>query len=396
MYITAKVPTSDSGTATLGMIVADSVAQKQEDHEHDQHDGQNQLELHVFHRSADRHGPIGQDRHVDGGRQSAAELLQELFDPVDDLDHVRARLALDVHDDGRGGVQAGTLGHPRGLPHVLDVVDHVGDVRQHDGPGGAVRDHDRLILRGREELVVGRDGVGLPTAVEVSFGLVDVGRDDRGPHVLEIQPAGQECGRIELHAHSRLLAAADADHADARLLCDLLGQPRIRQVFDLGQGERIGAQRQRQDGRVGRIGLVVDRRIRQVGRKVCRRRVDRRLDLLFGDVDVQRKLELQDDDRAPVRAGRRHLVEPRHLAELAFQGRRDGRRHHVRAGAGIERQDLDRGVVDLRQGGDRQLKVRDGADQYDRDHEQHGRDRPQNEQPRRTHWAACALLFLEL
>ncbi len=52
-YMTPNVPTSDSGTATLGMSVAGSVAQEQEDHHHDQRDGEQQLELHVAHRGAD-------------------------------------------------------------------------------------------------------------------------------------------------------------------------------------------------------------------------------------------------------------------------------------------------------------------------------------------------------
>ena len=47
-YMTANVPTSDSGTATLGMIVAGEVPQEQEDHHHHQADGQQQLELHVL------------------------------------------------------------------------------------------------------------------------------------------------------------------------------------------------------------------------------------------------------------------------------------------------------------------------------------------------------------
>ena len=46
-YMTPNVPTSDSGTATLGMIVAGDVAQEQEDDQHDQRDGEHQLELHV-------------------------------------------------------------------------------------------------------------------------------------------------------------------------------------------------------------------------------------------------------------------------------------------------------------------------------------------------------------
>ena len=80
-----------------------------------------------------------------------------------------------------------------------------------------------------------------------------------------------------------------------------------------------------------------------------------------------------------VGAGRRHLLQPRHLAELALERRGDRRRHDVRARAGIERHDLDRRIVDFRQRRDRQLPVRDDAGQQQPDHQQRGRDRPQDE-----------------
>ena len=95
--------------------------------------------------------------------------------------------------------------------------------------------------------------------------------------------------------------------------------------------------------------------------------------------------ELQRDDRAAEGAGRGHLVQARHLAELALERRGDRRRHHVRARARIERQHLDGRVVDLRQRRDRQLAVGDDAGQQDRRHQQRGRDRPQDERARRIH-----------
>ena len=60
-------------------------------------------------------------------------------------------------------------------------------------------------------------------------------------------------------------------------------------------------------------------------------------------------------------AGRGHLAQALHFAKLPFQRRRHRGSHHVRAGAGIKRQHLDGRVVDLRQRGDRQLRVGDDA-----------------------------------
>ena len=50
-YISANVPTSASGTVTLGMIVAGEAAQEQENHHHDKRDGKDQRELHVARRT---------------------------------------------------------------------------------------------------------------------------------------------------------------------------------------------------------------------------------------------------------------------------------------------------------------------------------------------------------
>ena len=54
------------------------VAQEQEDHHHDQRDREQQLELHVAHRAADRDRAVGQQRHVDRGRQRRLQLRQQL------------------------------------------------------------------------------------------------------------------------------------------------------------------------------------------------------------------------------------------------------------------------------------------------------------------------------
>ena len=87
------------------------------------------------------------------------------------------------------------------------------------------------------------------------------------------------------------------------------------------------------------------------------------------------ELELQHDDRDAAGAGRGHLAQALHLAELPLERRGHRGGHHVRAGAGIEREHLDGRVVDLRQRRDRQLRVGDDADQQDRDHQQR-RSRP--------------------
>ena len=69
--------------------------------------------------------------------------------------------------------------------------------------------------------------------VEIALRRVDVGVAERGAQVVDVQPIGGERARIDLDAHRRALAAADADQADAGLLRDLLRQPRVGQILDL-------------------------------------------------------------------------------------------------------------------------------------------------------------------
>src|SRR5579884_2155614 len=88
-YITPKVPTSDSGTATLGITVPDTVRENPD---------------------------------VDRGRQSRFESGKQAFDPVYHADNVGSWLALNVHHDGR------CLIHPRSLLCVFCAADHLGDV----------------------------------------------------------------------------------------------------------------------------------------------------------------------------------------------------------------------------------------------------------------------------
>jgi hypothetical protein len=178
-----------------------------------------------------------------------------------------------------------------------------------------------------------------------------------------------------------LLAPADRHQADARELGDLLRQVGIGEVLDLGEGQGIGGEGERQDRRVRRVDLAVDRRARQVAGQEGPRHVDRGLDLLLGHVDLVLERELQRDERRPEGAGGGHLPESRQLAELTLERRRHRRDHHVGARARVEGQDLDRRVVDLRQGRDGKQQVRDHAGEEHRGRQERGGDGPEDEDP---------------
>ena len=172
--------------------------------------------------------------------------------------------------------------------------------------------------------------------------------------------------------------------ADARKLRHLLGEARVREIMDLRQRQRLGGQRERQDRGVGGVDLAVDGRIRQVPRQIGAGRVDRGLDLLLGDVDVEVERELQRDDRGAVGGGRGHLVQARDLAELALERGRHRGGHDLGPRARVEGHDLDRRVVDLRERRNGKLPVGDDAGEQQARHQERGRDRPEDEGTRRA------------
>ena len=315
---------------------------------------------------------------TDAGRL-ACELREQLLDAVHDADRVRAGLPLDIDDDRRDVV------HPGGLSGVFNAVDDAGDVLQEDRRAVAIGDDDVVVIAARGELIVGVDLVGLPGAVQRSLRGVDARLHERGAKRFERDAVRRERDRIGLNAHGRLLTAADADQTDTAQLRQLRRETRVDEILDLRQRHRRGRDRERQNRRVGGIGLAVDRRRRQVGWEITLGRVDRGLHLLLRDVDVEAQRELENDHRRAAGARRRHLVQPRHLAELAFQRRRDGGGHDVGARAGIEGEHLDRRVVDLRQRRHGKLRVGDEAGEQHCRHQQRGRDRTLDEDTRRAH-----------
>ena len=209
-YMTPKVPTSDSGTATLGMRVPETVRRKTKitittsaiDSISSNCTSCTEARM-VTVRS------VSSCVSTDPG-SAAVSAGSSCLHAVHHLDHVGARLALHVHDDG------GRVVHPRGEVRVLGAVDDVGDVREVDRRAVAVGDDDRAVLGGAAQLVVGVDGVGARGAVEAALGLVHVGRGDGGAHVVHRQALRGRGTRVHLHAHGGALAARERDQAHAR------------------------------------------------------------------------------------------------------------------------------------------------------------------------------------
>ena len=205
---------------------------------------------------------------------------QRLLDGGDGGDDVGAGLALDVEHDG------GLAVVPAGDAVVLDAADHAADVGQAHRGAVLVGDDERAVGVGREQLVVGADGVGLARAVEAALGAVDVGGGDGGAHVLEREAVGGDARRVDADADGGAQPALDGDFADAVDLAELRLQQRVGGVADPVDRDAVGGERQREDRRVGRVHLRVDRRVGQGGRQRAGGGVDRGLHVLRGAVDV--------------------------------------------------------------------------------------------------------------
>jgi hypothetical protein len=253
---------------------------------------------------------------------------------------------------------------------VLHAIHDVGHVVEKDGRIVAVGDHYILVIGAGDQLIVGVDLVILPWSVKVAFGLVDAGSREGGSYRFQVDAVGLQLSGIHLDAHGRLLATADADQADPVELGDFGRQAGVDQVLYLREGHGFGGDAKGQHGRVRRVGLAVDRRRGQVGGQEALRGVNRRLDFFLRDVNVEREIELQHHHRGSPGAGGGHLAQALHFAKLPFQRGGHGGGNHVRAGSGIEREYLDGRVVNLRQGGDRQLGVGDDPYQHDGGHQQ--------------------------
>jgi hypothetical protein len=354
-------------------------AQEHVHHHDDQDDREHEREAHVLEARLDRLGAVDDDGHVEVARAARREPLELGLGARRDLEDVRAGLPQHVEHDGRSTVD------PRAALVVLDTVEHARDLGEADRRTVLVGDHERPELRGALELIVGDERVVEARTVEVARGQVDVGRRDDAPQVLEREPALRERARVGLHAHGRALPTTDRDETDARHLREALRDHGVGAVVDVAQRERGGRDRDREDGRVGRVGLAVRGWRGERRRKERRGRVDRGLHVLLGRVDVAREIELERDLRDAVTAHRAHARERRDLAELPLERCRDRRAHRLRVRTRQLRRDDDRGVVDLRQRRDRQLAVRDEAGERDADHEQRRRDRPTDEGLREVH-----------
>ena len=356
-------------------------AQEQEHHAHHERAGDQQGDLDVAHRGADRHGAVGEDRDVDAGRDPPSQLRQERFHAVYRLDDVGRGLLRHDQQNGRPFVEPA-----RGAPALVAPFDRRDIGEPHDRAALAPQ-HDGAELLGRRQAVARGQRLGQVRPVEGADRLADVGIADGGPHGIDRKPHGGESLWIDADPDRRLGGTVDRDLGHAVDLADLLRNHGVGGVVERRHGQGLGGQRQDEDRKGRRIGLAVDRQGREVAGQVGGGRVQRRLHVACRVVDVAVEVELQRDGRGAERRVRRHLVDAGDLAETPFERRRDGGRHDAGVGPGSRGLHPDGRKIDRRQARDGQLEIAHDAHQEQPDRQQRRADRPPDEGRGNVHGA---------
>ncbi len=271
------------------------VAQEHEDHAHHQHQRQAQFELHILDGCADGRGPVGQGGYGDARRQRLLQARQGVFDVVHHPDHVGARLALHVHDQGRRAVGPGRQFG------VFGTDDHAGHVADAHGTVVLVRDDLIEQLVDARNLAVNAQRGRALRAIERAGGGIDVHVADGGAQRIKVDAERCQLGNVDPHPQRLAVATRKGHQPHARNLADLFSQAGIDVILHFRQWHRLGRNAQRHDRRVGGIDLGIDRRRGQVGRQQGIGLVDRGLHFLFGNVHGHGQAEAQRDDRCPAR-----------------------------------------------------------------------------------------------
>src|SRR6266436_3976111 len=199
-HITPKVAMSDAGDDG-----GPDGAQENEHHHDNEADAQYQGELDVVHR-----GPNGAGAVLDHGQgnalgHDALQARQLLADAANGVNDIGARLTLNIDNDGRHTLV------PSADLAVLQAVDDIGDIAEHDGRAAAIRDDQIAIRLDAGDLVIGGDRVGLLGTVERPFRARHIGRHDRGAQVLKRYAIRGKPREIGLDADRGLEPALDRD-----------------------------------------------------------------------------------------------------------------------------------------------------------------------------------------
>ena len=305
---------------------------------------------------------------IEGGSERR-RIRQHVLDALHGLIDVVAGLLVDIDDHGALAVDPGRL------PDILDAVDRLADVADVHRRTVAIRDDDRLERGGVEQLVGGIERQRLSGAIERALGGIDRRGPDRSADVLQAYAHRRRHRRVDLNPHRRLLLTMIVDLADTGDARDARRQVILDVVVDRRDGQVGRGHGDRHQERVGRVDLLVGRRIGQALGQLAAGRADGGLDVLRGTLHVAAEIELHLDVGLTERAGGADRGDAGNLRQLTLERPRHRRRHGLGVGAGQARGYPDRGHVDLRHARDRQHEIGHQTDQGDADRQQRGGDR---------------------
>ena len=235
-YIAAKVPTSDTGTASAGMMVAETLRRNRKITMMTSAIAIRQRFLHVDDRRADGERAVEQGLHLDRRRHLRAHGGQALAHKVDHLHGVGVGLALDRQHDGALVVE------PGGDLVVFDAVDHAGDLVELDRRAVAIG-HNHVAIVGRmRHRAGGSQRHALLRSGQNADRRARIGLGDDAAHFFERDIARGRLGRIDLDADREFLRAIDKHLRDARQLRDLRRQNGLGVFVNRRQRQRVGPQ----------------------------------------------------------------------------------------------------------------------------------------------------------
>src|SRR6185436_6809401 len=267
-----------------------------------------------------RFGTVVKDLHFQASRRLSAKRRQQALDRIDDLDGIRARLALDGEHDAAFVVE------PGGELVVFHTVDDAADFREAHGRAIPIGDHDRAKRRRIQQLAVGFDCVGAICAVKRAGWQVGVVPVDCIGDLVDANSARSQRFGVELNAHRVFLGTNDRhlrDPVDGR---NALRQQGLCIFVYRRHGQRRRSQRKIENGRVGGVDLLKGRRCGHLRRQLFQSPSDGGLHVRGGGVDVAVERELQRNAADALRVGGIHRIEAGNRGERVLQRRGGGGR----------------------------------------------------------------------
>ena len=282
---------------------------------------------------------------------------------------------------------------------LLDAVVDARDLAEPHGIAVSVRDDQRAVRLGLEQLAVGKDREAPLLPVDGSRRQIDVRALNGGHDLIHADPVSRQFARVHVDAHGVLCAAERLDLRHAGHRGDPLRDRRFGVLVHRRERQRGRSQVEKQDGRVAGIDFLIGRR-RNLRRQLARGPRDHRLDVLGGGIDIPAQVELQGDVRVALRAGRVHRAEAGDRRKLLFERQCDGGRDGFGTGASQGRLNRNRREVDRRQIAHRQQPIGHHAEDDDPQHDEGRGDRPLDEHRREIHdatsGAAASLTLIRL